>query len=113
MFNSAEPSRKSDKSLRETEHFWFARQRKPIIFLIITLALIGAYCLFRIPIEVFPTTDFPRVIVAVDNGVMPIDQMLVTTTRPIEEAVSGVQGIQDVKSVTSRGSAEIDLFFDW
>ena len=44
---------------------------------------------------------------------MPIDQMLVTITRPIEEAVSGVQGIQDVRSITSRGSAEIDLFFSW
>ncbi|HUX11360.1 MAG TPA: efflux RND transporter permease subunit, partial [Terriglobia bacterium] len=45
--------------------------------------------------------------------VMPIDQMMVTITRPIEEAVGGVLGIEDVKSITSRGSAEIDLFFNW
>jgi multidrug efflux pump subunit AcrB len=93
--------------------YWFAREHKSIIFLIITLALVGGYLIFSIPIAVFPTTDFPRVIVGVDNGVMPIDQMLVTITRPIEEAVSGVQGIQDVRSITSRGSAEIDLFFSW
>src|SRR5262249_53265563 len=49
----------------------------------------------------------------VDNGVMPIDQMLVTITRPIEEAVNSVPGLQQVRSITSRGSAEIDLFFDW
>src|SRR5581483_2618417 len=49
----------------------------------------------------------------IDNGVMPIDQMLVTITRPIEEAVNSVQGLQTVRSVTSRGSAEVDLFFDW
>ncbi|MGH9688349.1 MAG: efflux RND transporter permease subunit [Candidatus Acidiferrales bacterium] len=97
----------------ETEKYWFAREHKSIIFLIITLALVGAYLAFSIPIAVFPTTDFPRVIVGVDNGVMPIDQMLVTITRPIEEAVSGVQGIQDVRSITSRGSAEVDLFFSW
>jgi multidrug efflux pump subunit AcrB len=97
----------------EAEKFWFAREHKSIIFLIITLALVGAYWAFSIPIAVFPTTDFPRVIVAVDNGVMPIDQMLVTITRPIEEAVSGVEGIQDVQSITSRGSAEIDLYFSW
>jgi multidrug efflux pump subunit AcrB len=95
------------------EVYWFAREHKSIIFLIITLALVGAYLAFSIPIAVFPTTDFPRVIIAVDNGVMPIDQMLVTITRPIEEAVSGVQGIQDVRSITSRGSAEIDLYFSW
>jgi len=44
---------------------------------------------------------------------MPIDQMLVTITRPIEEAVNSVEGLQQVRSITSRGEAEIDLFFDW
>ena len=42
---------------------------------------------------------------------MPIDQMMVTVTRPIEEAVNSVPGLQNVRSITSRGSAEIDLFF--
>jgi multidrug efflux pump subunit AcrB len=98
---------------RDASHYWFARETKPIIFLIVTLALVGAYLGFTIPIAVFPTTNFPRVIIGVDNGVMPIDQMMVTITRPIEEAVSGVLGIEDVKSITSRGSAEIDLFFNW
>jgi multidrug efflux pump subunit AcrB len=98
---------------KDASHYWFARETKPIIFLIITLALVGAYLGFTIPIAVFPTTNFPRVIVGVDNGVMPIDQMMVTITRPVEEALSGVLGIEDVKSITSRGSAEIDLFFNW
>src|SRR5438552_15358968 len=44
---------------------------------------------------------------------MPIDQMMVTITRPVEEAVNSVPGLQQVRSITSRGSAEIDLFFDW
>ena len=73
----------------------------------------GVYLAFTIPISVFPTTDFPRVVIGVDNGVMPIDQMMVTITRPIEEAVNSVPGLQQVRSITSRGSAEIDLFFDW
>ena len=51
--------------------------------------------------------------VGVDNGVAPIDQMLVTVTRPIEEAVNSVQGLQLVKSITSRGSVEVDLYFSW
>ncbi len=93
--------------------YWFARETKPIIFLIITLALVGGYLAFTIPIAVFPTTDFPRIIIGIDNGVMPIDQMMVTITRPVEEAVGSVLGIEDVRSITSRGSAEIDLFFSW
>src|SRR6202051_3428443 len=93
--------------------YWFSRHSKPVIFLILTLALLGAYLAFTIPVAVFPTTNFPRILIAVDNGVMPIDQMMVTVTRPLEEAVNSVPGLQQVRSITSRGSAEIDLFFDW
>jgi len=92
---------------------WFHRLSRPILFLIVTLMLVGAYLAFSIPVAVFPNTDFPRIVIGVDNGVMPIDQMLVTITRPLEEAVNSVPGLQKVTSVTSRGEAEIDLFFDW
>jgi CzcA family heavy metal efflux pump len=97
----------------EDQRFWFARYGKSIVFLVLMLVAAGAYLAFTIPIAVFPTTNFPRVLIGVDNGVMPIDQMMVTVTRPIEEAVNSVPGLQQVRSITSRGSAEIDLFFDW
>ncbi len=97
----------------ENNQPWFRRLSRPILFLTLTLALVGAYVAFSIPIAVFPSTDFPRIVVGVDNGVMPIDQMLVTITRPIEEAVNSVPGLRKVYSITSRGSAEVDLFFDW
>src|SRR5436305_2589874 len=93
--------------------YWVARHSRSVIFLIVTLALLGGYLAFTIPVAVFPATNFPRILIAVDNGVMPIDQMMVTVTRPIEEAVNSVPGLQQVKSITSRGSAEVDLFFDW
>ncbi|HEX4644151.1 MAG TPA: efflux RND transporter permease subunit, partial [Verrucomicrobiae bacterium] len=92
---------------------WFQKLSSPVLFLIISLALVGGYLAFSIPVSVFPSTDFPRIVISVDNGVMPIDQMLVTITRPIEESVNGVPGLQRVLSITSRGSAEVDLFFDW
>ena len=92
---------------------WFERLSRPIIFFTIAAALVGAYLAFAIPVSVFPSTDFPRVVIGVDNGVAPIDQMLVTVTKPIEEAVNSVPGLQTVRSITSRGSAEVDLFFDW
>jgi multidrug efflux pump subunit AcrB len=93
--------------------YWFSHYSKPVIFLILTVALLGAYLAFTIPVSVFPETNFPRILIGVDNGVMPIDQMMVTITRPLEEAVNSVPGLQTVRSITSRGSAEIDLFFDW
>jgi multidrug efflux pump subunit AcrB len=100
-------------SIERTKSYWFARHSKSIIFLIITLALVGTYLGFTLPVAVFPETDFPRIIVGVDNGVMPIDQMMVTITRPIELAVNSVEGLESVRSITSRGSAEVDLFFNW
>ena len=92
---------------------WFHRLSRPILFLTVSLVLVGIYLAFSIPVSVYPNTDFPRIVIGVDNGVMPIDQMLVTITRPLEEAVNSVPGLQKVKSITSRGSAEVDLFFDW
>jgi multidrug efflux pump subunit AcrB len=97
----------------DPNRYWFSRHSKSIIFMILTLAVVGVYEAFTLPIAVFPTTNFPRIIVGVDNGVMPINQMEVTITRPIEEAVNSVPGLLNVRSVTSRGSAEIDLDFDW
>jgi CzcA family heavy metal efflux pump len=92
---------------------WTARHGKPIIFVILTLVAVGVYLAVSIPVAVFPNTNFPRIVVGADVGVYPIDQMLVTVTKPLEEAVNTVPGLNLVTSITSRGSAEIDLFFDW
>jgi len=93
--------------------YWVTRHSRSVIFLILTLAVLGGYLAFTIPVSVFPSTNFPRILIAVDNGVMPIDQMMVTITRPIEEAVNSVPGLEEVRSTTSRGSAEVNLFFNW
>src|SRR5215472_4676448 len=93
--------------------YWFTRFSKPLIFLIIALAVVGVYVAFTIPVAVFPEVDFPRIVIGIDNGVMPIDQMMVTITRPVENAVNSVPGLLRVNSITSRGSAEVDLYFNW
>jgi CzcA family heavy metal efflux pump len=86
---------------------------KPTIFGILTLVAFGAYLATTIPVAVFPEVDFPRVLVGIDNGVAPIDQMQVTVTRPVEEALNSVEGLERVQSITSRGTVEVDLFFSW
>src|SRR5215470_8305799 len=93
--------------------YWFSRNAKSLIFLIIVVTFVGAYLATTIPVAVFPSTNFPRIVIGIENGVMPIDQMMVTITRPVEQAVNNVQGLETVRSITSRGSAEIDLFFNW
>ncbi|MBB5341583.1 CzcA family heavy metal efflux pump [Edaphobacter lichenicola] len=93
--------------------FWLSRAAKPIFFFLIVLTIAGIYAAFQVPISVFPDTNFPRVVIGVDNGVMPVEQMQVTITKPIEDAVNSVPGLMTVRSTTSRGSAEVSLFFDW
>jgi CzcA family heavy metal efflux pump len=95
------------------EPFWLARSARTIFFFAAVLTVAGIFGAFRVPISVFPETNFPRVVIAVDNGVMPVEQMEVTITRPIEDAVNSVPGLETVRSTTSRGSAEVSLFFNW
>jgi CzcA family heavy metal efflux pump len=100
-------------SPHESDGFWITRHATTILFCIILLSLAGIYLAGKIPISVFPDTNFPRVVIGVDNGVMPGEQMQITITKPIEDAVNSVPGLQTVRSNTSRGSAEVSLFFDW
>ena len=80
---------------------------------VMLLCIAGAYAAWHMPSAIFPNTDFPRIIITVENGEAPPDQMLATVTQPIEEKMNGIPGIQRVQSTTSRGSAGISLFFDW
>ena len=100
--NQAEP---------EERRFWLLRYRGTIFFFLIVLTLAGIYLATQVPISVFPETNFPRVVIGVDNGVMPVEQMQVMITKPIEDAVNIVPGLVTVRSTTSRGSAEMSLFF--
>ena len=95
------------------EHYWLARSFRTILFLSVVLTLAGLYAAFHTQIAVFPETNFPRVVIGVDNGVMPVEQMQVTITKPIEDAVNSVPGLVTVRSTTGRGSAEVSLFFAW
>jgi CzcA family heavy metal efflux pump len=110
---SEQPTSVSNELNTANEEHWTAHFAKPIIFLILTLVCVGGYLATKIPVAVFPNTDFPRIIIGIDNGVMPIEQMQVTITRQIEQAVNTVPGLLDVRSTTSRGSAEVNLFLDW
>src|SRR4051812_2550777 len=90
-----------------------SRQARAIVVIVVLLCAAGLYGAWQLPISVFPQTDFPRIVIIVDNGEAPASQTLVSVTRPIEEAMNGIPGIARIKSKTARGSAEINLFFDW
>ena len=89
------------------------RHSKAILFLTVCLCLAGALSALTMPSSVFPQTDFPRVVILIDNGVMPGDEMMATVTRPVEEAMKDIPGVVSVRSATGRGSAEVNVFFNW
>src|SRR3954452_13305648 len=90
-----------------------SKQKRAVLVIIALLCVAGLYAAWQLPIAIFPQTDFPRIVITVDNGVVPAQQTLVSVTRPIEEAMNGIPGIRRIRSVTARGSCEINLFFDW
>src|SRR6266576_5868386 len=90
-----------------------SNQSRAILVIVALLCAAGLYGAWQLPVAIFPQTDFPRIVIIVDNGEAPASQTLVSVTRPIEEAMNGVPGIQRIKSKTSRGSSEVSLFFNW
>src|SRR6266513_5869496 len=89
------------------------RHAKSITFVVLTLCLAGIFSAITMPSSVFPQTNFPRVVILIDNGVMPADEMMATITKPIEEAMKDIPGSTNIRSTTGRGAAEINVFFDW
>ncbi|MBN2686109.1 MAG: efflux RND transporter permease subunit [Pontiellaceae bacterium] len=89
------------------------RHALSIVFVSVALCLGGIYCAFQVPSSVFPQTDFPRVAILVDSGVMPGDEMMARIVRPIEEVMKDIPGAERVRSSTGRGSAEISVYFNW
>lgn len=92
---------------------WFQVHRRSLLFLFLVLALGGLVSAFRLPVALFPNVAFPRVRVTLDAGDRPADQMAIAVTRPVAEAIRNVRGVRAVRSTTSRGSAEINVSFDW
>lgn len=92
---------------------WAAKHRRSILFLVLLLALSGLLAASKLPVALFPHVDFPRVVVSVEAGDRPADQMAIMVTRKIEQTVRSVPGVVNLRSTTSRGSAEISINFAW
>jgi len=81
------------------------------VFATLAAAILGVMLARSIPSAVFPEIMFNRAIILADSSDLPLEQMLVAVTRPLEEAAYGVVGVSLVRSTTTRGSAEVDVTF--
>lgn len=92
---------------------WIERHRRSILVLILAFALAGGFATLSLPVGLFPQVDFPRIVISLEAGDRPADQMALLVTQPVEQAVRLVPGVLDVRSVSSRGSARVALDFGW
>jgi len=92
---------------------FMARHRRSLLALLTLAVLGGLLAGSGLPVSLFPTVPFPRIAVSIDAGDRPIDLTEATITRPMEQAVRAVPGVRNLRSTTSRGSADISVNFAW
>ncbi|MBC7641996.1 MAG: efflux RND transporter permease subunit [Flavobacterium sp.] len=92
---------------------FFERYKNGLSALIFLIILGGFFAYSKMQTSLFPEITFPKIKIIADDGQQPIDKMMVTVTKPLENAVKKVQDLKTVRSTTSRGSCEISAFMDW
>ena len=86
--------------------------RYAVYLLTAFLTIAGVYSFYTLPSNIYPNLDFPRIMILVHSGDLSPEAMLLSVTKPLEEAMSGVQGVSRVRSKTIRGACEIGVLFN-
>jgi CzcA family heavy metal efflux pump len=94
------------------KHF-FTEYKSPLTVAIFIIVLGGMFAFSKMKTSLFPEITFPKIKVIADAGEQPVDQMMLTITRPLELAIKKVPELQNVRSSTSRGSCEISAYMEW
>ncbi len=81
--------------------------------MLVIILLGGGFAYSSLQTSLFPEITFPKIKIIADAGLQPVDKMMVTVTKPLEDAIKQVPDLQNIRSTTSRGSCEISAFMDW
>lgn len=92
---------------------FFVLYKSPLAVLILLIVAGGVFCYNRMQTALFPEITFPKIKIIADAGQQPVDKMMITVTKPLENAIKQVQDLGTVRSTTSRGSCEISAFMNW
>lgn len=91
----------------------FVKYKSPIAVILVLILFGGAYSYKNLSTSLFPNVTFPKIKIIADNGQQPVDKMMVTVTKPLENAIKRVENLKQIRSITSMGSCEISAFLDW
>ena len=92
---------------------FFVSYKNPLAVTLVIIILGGMFAYSKLQTSLFPEITFPKIKVIADAGLQPVGKMMVTVTKPLENAIKQVPDLQFVRSTTSRGSCEISAFMDW
>lgn len=92
---------------------FFLSYKNPVSVILAVIIIGGIFIYGQIQVSLFPEITFPKLKVIADNGEQPVDKMMVTVTRPLEDAIKQVPDLKILRSTTSRGSCEISAFLNW
>src|SRR6202046_3329911 len=91
----------------------FLTHRKPISLVLALVIAGGVFAYTKLQTSLFPEITFPKIKVIAEEGLQPVNKMMVTVTKPLENAIKQVPDLQMVRSTTSRGSCEISAYMSW
>ncbi len=92
---------------------FFVIYKNPLSLAIFLVVLGGLVAYSKLQTALFPEITFPKIKIIADAGEQPVDQMMLSVTRPLELAIKKVPDLKRVRSATSRGSCEISAFMNW
>jgi CzcA family heavy metal efflux pump len=92
---------------------FFLIYKNPISVVLAGIIIGGLFLYGQIQTSLFPEITFPKLKVIADNGEQPVDKMMISVTRPLEDAIKQVPDLKLLRSSTSRGSCEISAFLNW
>ncbi|KAA9325670.1 efflux RND transporter permease subunit [Adhaeribacter soli] len=92
---------------------FFVRYKNPVTVILVILLAGGVFAYVRMQTSLFPEVTFPKIKIIADSGLQPVNKMMITVTKPLENTIKQVPGLQQIRSITSRGSCEISAFMDW
>ena len=89
--------------------------RRPVTVSMITIAalLFGLVSLSRLPLNLLPEISYPTLTVQTEYADAAPAEVEKLITEPLEEAVSVIQGLRDLRSISRPGVSEITLEFGW
>src|SRR6188474_649725 len=88
------------------------RHGRAILTITAVLAAAGLITGLSLPSDIYPPLVFPRIVAVGHSGTLPARSMMLTITRPLEQAIMEVPGIRRVRSTTFRGATEISAQFE-